>query len=309
MIAWLPLRHNRRPQRLVLLMAVRDEADILADNLRFHFARGVDFAVVADNGSTDGTRDVLEQFRRDGRLAWHDEPDRGYHQSAWMTRLSHEARTKHGADWLLCCDADEFWRPHHGDLKDFVAAQRALVLRCARQNEIAVRSPGREALPFLQQRFAPVLRPRRWRFPCAERAARELSDSAVPGVLLHEEGPKVLARADVVDAITQGSHDIRSSRWLWRARPRDLTIHHFPIRTQSQFAAKVAAGGAAYARTDLPPAVGWHWRHWHACAQAGRLDEAFARETLPDGATLPQIAGVELGAARTAAEALGPGLM
>jgi hypothetical protein len=41
--------------RLVMTLKVRDEADILDDNLRYHRALGVDFFVVTDNGSVDGT--------------------------------------------------------------------------------------------------------------------------------------------------------------------------------------------------------------------------------------------------------------
>ena len=71
-------------------------------------------ALVADNGSTDGTRDVLAAYQKTGRLAWVPEADPGYHQNAWMTRLAHRARAEHGADWLVFADADEFWCPAGG---------------------------------------------------------------------------------------------------------------------------------------------------------------------------------------------------
>ncbi len=38
-----------------MTLKVLDEADIIDDNLRYHRAQGVDFFVVADTGSTDGT--------------------------------------------------------------------------------------------------------------------------------------------------------------------------------------------------------------------------------------------------------------
>ncbi len=304
---WIPRFRQARPRRLVMIMAVRDEEDILAENLRYHFARGVDFALVADNGSTDGTREILEDFRREGRLAWVDEPDPGYNQAIWMSRLALRAREEQGADWLLCCDADEFWEARARDLKDFVEEQGAPVLRCARQNEVRVLPAGGEApRVFLAQTYAPVVRSCRWRVNCEDRARLELSDAATPGVVFHEEGPKVLARADLVARITQGNHDVVATRWARRGRPGTgrLVIRHFPVRSADQFMAKVRAGGAAYARTDLGPKMGWHWRHWYACDQAGQLAAAYARETLVGG-DAPPGQRVRVGAARTAGAILG----
>ena len=48
--------------RLAMTLLVRDEADIIEANLRYHRAQGVDFFVVGDNGSEDGTLEILERY-------------------------------------------------------------------------------------------------------------------------------------------------------------------------------------------------------------------------------------------------------
>ena len=48
--------------RLVMTLKVRDEEDVIEDNLRFHGAMGVDFFIVMDNGSVDGTPEILARY-------------------------------------------------------------------------------------------------------------------------------------------------------------------------------------------------------------------------------------------------------
>ena len=55
--------------RLAMTLLVRDGADILEDNLRYHRALGVDLFVVGDNGSTDGSLEMLERYERAGLIA------------------------------------------------------------------------------------------------------------------------------------------------------------------------------------------------------------------------------------------------
>ena len=52
--------------RLVMTLLVRDEVDVVRANVNFHLQRGVDFVIVTDNRSVDGTRDVLADLEKDG---------------------------------------------------------------------------------------------------------------------------------------------------------------------------------------------------------------------------------------------------
>ncbi len=86
--------------RLVMTLLVRDESDIVRQNIDFHLAQGVDFIVATDNGSTDGTRDILADYERRGVLHLIDEPGRDYRQGEWVSRMALIARERFGADWI-----------------------------------------------------------------------------------------------------------------------------------------------------------------------------------------------------------------
>ena len=99
--------------RLVMTLKVRDEADIIEDNLRFHRAMGVDFFVVTDNGSVDGTSEILDRYVSAGLAHVIQEPTSGLRSNEmdWTTRMARLAASEYGADWVFNNDADEFWCP------------------------------------------------------------------------------------------------------------------------------------------------------------------------------------------------------
>ena len=52
--------------RLVMTLLVRNEADIVDAQIAFHLHAGVDFVIATDNGSDDGTIEILERYERAG---------------------------------------------------------------------------------------------------------------------------------------------------------------------------------------------------------------------------------------------------
>src|SRR4051812_46619587 len=86
---------------------VKDEADVIEGTIR-HMADEVDQLLVADNGSTDGTRDILVKLALELQFTVVDDPDPGYEQSRKMSALA-ELAASHGATWIVPFDADELW--------------------------------------------------------------------------------------------------------------------------------------------------------------------------------------------------------
>src|ERR671930_102503 len=108
--------------KLVVTVLARDEADIIVAQVSFHLNAGADFVIATDNKSRDGTTQILESYERAGVLELIREPAEGLRQGEWVTRMARRAATEHGADWVINADADEFWWPRGGSLKDVFAA-------------------------------------------------------------------------------------------------------------------------------------------------------------------------------------------
>jgi hypothetical protein len=110
--------------RIVMTYVVRDEADVLDVNMRVHRALGVDAFAVLDNGSTDGTAEILERWRAAGLAHVVTDPDADTDEvfREWQTRLARTAAAELDADWVINNDADEFWLPLEGDLRGALEA-------------------------------------------------------------------------------------------------------------------------------------------------------------------------------------------
>ncbi len=245
--------------KLVMALKVRDEEDILDQNLRYHRAQGVDFFIVTDNGSTDRTPEILARWADAGLAKVIDEPGDDLAQSGheWITRMAREAATEHGADWVIHADADELWWPLEGSIKDALAsipAEYGVVI--GPRAEFAARpdGPGEfyERLTLRTARF--MLRPK-------------VAHRAYPDVfVLHEGQHDVTIGADLPDAFERvrppGRPVLRAVReeaasgedfrLVWAPR-FPLEIFHFPIRSLAQYRLRVEVllANPAFANPDM----------------------------------------------------------
>lgn len=194
----------------------------------------VDHVIVQDNGSTDGTIEILEQL--DVELL-HDRMV-GYYQSEAMSELAAVAANR-GADIVVPFDADEIWYSPFGRIAGVLSEHaRASVFRARLFDHVASSSDASEADP---------VRRITWR----RREAAPL--------------PKVAVRTRPNVTIHQGNHGAD----FGATQDNLLIVRHFPYRTPEQFVKKVRNGAAAYAATNLPEDVGKHWRDYGRLLDAG----------------------------------------
>jgi hypothetical protein len=242
--------------KLVQAMLVRDEIDVIDAQISYHLNAGVDFVIVTDHDSRDGTSDVLESYARDGHLLRIVRSGK-MHESAWRSHMARIAATDHGADWIINTDADEFWMAREGRLKDVLAAVPVRLGVVWALTRHFVPRPEREP-QFFERMTARVS------------AAAPINDPTSP----YRPHAKVAHRADPAVVIRYGAHLVHS-----RLAPlTDWYVAdalHFPYRSLEQ-----------YLRKSLRQAHGeWHLgqyvRAFHAHEQ-GRVEAAFRSLVVDD---------------------------
>lgn len=248
--------------KLVMTLLVRDEEDIIRDNIEFHLAQGVDFFIVTDNRSVDGTTGILREYEERGLLHYIYEGNDEYNQHAWVTRMARMAYSDYGADWVIHNDADEFWWPLHGNLASVFEClpEEVSVVFSNRVNFVVVESSSHQ--PF-------------W----SGMVYRETESLNVLGRVLR---PKIAHRGNASVNVHQGNHSVDGMEIIDQA-DGFIEILHFPVREYKQMENKIVLGGAAYARnTELPATVGLAWRKLYKEYQIlGSLNQYF-REQLHD---------------------------
>ena len=210
--------------QLALTLLARNEADVIEANLAFHLSAGVDFVVATDNGSSDGTTEILERYEREGVLHLIREPSRNFRQGEWVTRMARLA-DDHGADWVINADADEFWWPRAGDLKEALA-----------------RLPTRYGIVRgVWRPFVP--RPDDGRF-FAERMTVRLSMQAAINDPTNPFRParKAAHRAHPDVRVRDGNHDVEGPPLVTLHGWYPFEVFHLPLRSRAQVERKYAGG-------------------------------------------------------------------
>jgi hypothetical protein len=210
---------------------VRDEDDIVETVVLNLLAQGIERVVIADNGSVDGTADILERLSRAHPVTVIGDRLGAHYQAEKITLLA-RAACRAGAGWIVPFDADELWVAPTGTVASWLSACEAEVVQVPVFNHVPTEQDD-AGDPDPVRRL-------RWR-------------KAEPNQL-----HKVAFRAHRRARLHQGNHGVsRRGR-----RQRGLEIRHFPYRSEAQFLRKIRQGNAALAATDLDTEVGKHWRRF-----------------------------------------------
>ena len=214
---------------IVMTLMVKNEGDILGQNIEFHRRQGVSHFLITDHRSSDESLAIARHYEALGLADVFTETSDQFRQGEWVTRMARLASTKHKADWVINSDADEFWLPARGDLQMALAAidPQVTALTLPRFNVVYCHA------------YSDIILEGKFRY---RSALAEL--------------PKTCHRGDPSILISEGNHLAVSERGQVQ-RHGAISILHYPVRSYEQFKRKVVEGAANLERTtDLDPMVG-----------------------------------------------------
>jgi hypothetical protein len=235
-----------QPGPITMLYLVRDEIDIIGQSIDFHLRLGIENFVVTDNGSADGTRDILADLeRRLGKsMVVIDDAEPAHHQPTRVNRMIRLAKERFRPRWIISSDADEFWYPLSGRY-DTEMDGRKNVLNCFWHN----------FLPRLDSRW------------------QDFTDiGEMPGY--HGRMSKTFCLARGLIGMYEGNHQSRSIPHI-ASRSQNIYVYHYPVRSYAQFERKVVQGHRASVKASVQESTNWHWREYYEAWENGKLPQMY----------------------------------
>lgn len=252
------VRTNKRKStpRLIMTLLVKNEEDMLEENLIFHKAMGVDEFIITDNNSSDRTPEIIRKYKEKGWIVEAiEEKATDYQQKKWVDRMIWKAKSVHKADWVINADADEIWYAPSGDLKTELVSSRANVLTC----EMKCVYPE-EGKPF-------------WQWGQTVEVVNDLERYNLSRYsLFARQNKKVIHRTAGYIQISMGNHKV--TMFPKKVAKSNIRIYHYNIRGKKPFLEKMINGGKQLEQNPKKHG-GRHWRYFYQLYKEGLLEAEY----------------------------------
>lgn len=237
--------------KIVMTMLVRNEYDIIGDNIEYHLQNGVDHFIITDHHSNDNTHEVLKSYQKMGVVDFRVEHSHKHHQAQWVTEMARKAYDYYEADWVINNDADEFWMPQKGNLIEFFESIPDNIYKMHIHRFDFFYRPFKR-LKFYQAMLFREFQKGKWT-KCCHRGS-----------------------SDIV--VEVGNHNAESQSMIQKRMDAsgtdDLVIFHFPVRTQERYQKKMIEGTASVLSTPgIPPEMFFHWKKALQYIQQNKFEE------------------------------------
>ncbi len=242
--------------RLIMTLLVKNEEDMLEENLIFHKAMGVDGFIITDNNSSDRTPEIIRKYKEKGWIVEAiEEKATDYQQKKWVDRMIWKAKSGHKADWVINADADEIWYAPSGDLKTELVSSRANVLTC----EMKCVYPE-EGKPF-------------WQWGRTVEVVNDLERYNLSRYsLFARQNKKVIHRTAGYIQISMGNHKV--TMFPKKVEKSNIHIYHYNIRGKKPFLEKMINGGRQLEQNPKKHG-GRHWRYFYQLYKEGLLEAEY----------------------------------
>jgi glycosyl transferase family 2 len=253
------------------VLVVRDAVDVVEVAIRQNLSLGLEQVVVVDNGSTDGTTDMLARLADELPVVWSSDPG-PFLQAEAMTAAVHDA-ARAGADWVLPFDADELW----------VSARPLVDVLADASEHAALRAP---LVNFVQRRdrleSAPeglltmTMRPK-----ATIKEAQALVEAGERSFLEYQQPSNLIVRASEQVEIKTGSHSAGNLEGQIGAA-EGVECLHAPVRSRATLALR-AEHGRRVEELGFSGTKDWQARRWAALDAEGRLYDDWPAVSYEDG--------------------------
>ena len=275
--------------KIAAWLGCKDEAELIGHTIAHLRGIGVDHIYAVDVKSIDGTLDILqaEAGRGDLEVLTIDVEAEGPESEHRVAAEVMARATARGMDWLLFCDADEFWMPRTGRLRDIAGLEEADVIEARRYNVMLAEDGPCLRFPLTVDRLDEVL------VHCPPPAGRGgwrkvlAEDPSIPWIRV-VPSPKLMVRLTGVAAVQAGHHAVQQAgdaATPVKVTAPDALIAHVPFSTPGRFRLKVRNIVELHEMTGEPWPEGqaWHWRMFRDGAAETGVEAEFARNiTAPE---------------------------
>ena len=244
--------------RIIMTLLVKNEGDILEENLLFHKNMGVDALIVTDKNSSDGTLDIIHKYVEKGWIIKViKEESTNYEQKEWVDRMVWAAKTEFNADWVINADADELWYVKEGNLKTYLKGVNANVLNC-------------RVINVYPEETKPIWMWNRIVHPIDNIDKYNLSSYSIFG----RQYKKVMHRTDGYIQISMGNHKV--AMFPKKSINANVVIYHYLVRGRDHFMNKMINGGKQLEQHKGRHG-GRHWRYFYQLYNEGKLQQEYDR--------------------------------
>lgn len=244
---------------LAMTLLVKNEQDILEENLIFHRNSGIDFFIITNNNSTDKTSNIINKYYS---LGWIKKvifvSENNYNQVNWVNSMIEIARD-FGANWVINSDADEFWMSKDFDLKRTLSNLKVNVIECKVRNSFySIDSEFYKNIFFYTNKVS----------------FKKIYSEDSFGTLFANNGPgkKVIHRTKGFISIMMGNHEVSMERKTIKTT-NEIAVLHFPYRGVNHFKKKIIESGKALMqKSNLKEGQGEHILKYYRKYLNGSID-------------------------------------
>lgn len=225
--------------RIATLSKIKNEADIIESFVRYH-GKIADAMYFVENGSTDGTLEILCELRKEGYpIVIFDERESEFDELMFINKYAQIILEQQLFDWLVPIDADEFLYAGDKNPREYLREWNADTVYLVNWRTYLWNAESYDSHVFVPDCFG------EYRHEKYETYTKVI----VPGRYYQEKGLM----------ISKGNHKAEGID-VKTIKEEHIKFAHYPIRSEEQFKTQIAINCIMQlSRARRTPGEAYHW--------------------------------------------------